>query len=809
MRQAYSRKDLRNQSFRGQDLEGSDFSYSNISGSDFTQANLKGVNFSHCTTGLKPNWLFIVQFLILFFVSLSILFQAYLGAFFGSILPTPESFLGFLVVFIFALTTLLGFIFITIFKGVGKELGLFALIIVTFVAICVILPGVSHSRGNIILLAILVAVYVAGASMGSIALAITRIMPKTLLSRLVIPAIFFMAPLGMYLGVEEIEEISEIVIALIIAIPIFSLLLGLTFYIAFQATSGNKKYEWIQKIAVFILSMGGTSFYNSNLSDANFTEASLEYSDFRAADLTRTCWLNSRQMELARIDQTYLMDPEIRKLAISKQAKKVKFDNIRGNLNLENALLEETSFVEANLSDANLRGVTCINGRFDEANLHSANLENAELQDSSFIGADLSQANLQNANLSGAKLVRTQLYEANLTGANLTGVFIQDWGISGNTKLDQIKCTEIFMQLPTRDNKYDPCRKPDAADEYFQEDDFIDFITPLRDTLKEYREKYFDPRQKVRIIDIPHRGGIDSLASAIALKELTDRYPQAGIEVISLRGGRDKIIFLQIKVTKNTNQSQISTEYKDRYREVSSFSQQERKILVGSLNRETNDCINSLGNIIETVTNSRQIYLETEINFLTQKRILLLAANPLGIDQRRLDAEVREIQAGLERAKKRDEFQIIAKWAVRIDDLRRALLDYEPHIVHFSGFGAATEGLALENDAGQLQLVSNSALADLFEVFKDSVECVLLNACYSLEQAEAIRQHIPYVIGMSQAIGNQAALEFAVGFYDAIGAGRSIEDAFKLGCISIELKGIPESLTPVIKRKDNSVSSSY
>jgi hypothetical protein len=55
---------------------------------------------------------------------------------------------------------------------------------------------------------------------------------------------------------------------------------------------------------------------------------------------------------------------------------------------------------------------------------------------------------------------------------------------------------------------------------------------------------------------------------------------------------------------------------------------------------------------------------------------------------------------------------------------------------------------------------------------------------------------------MHQAIGNQAAIEFAVGFYDALGAGRSIEDAFKLGCIAIDLEGIPESLTPVLKKKN-------
>ena len=54
-----------------------------------------------------------------------------------------------------------------------------------------------------------------------------------------------------------------------------------------------------------------------------------------------------------------------------------------------------------------------------------------------------------------------------------------------------------------------------------------------------------------------------------------------------------------------------------------------------------------------------------------------------------------------------------------------------------------------------MQLVETTILARLFEIFQDSVECVFLNACYSAEQAEAISQHIPYVIGMKQDLGNR------------------------------------------------------
>jgi len=182
------------------------------------------------------------------------------------------------------------------------------------------------------------------------------------------------------------------------------------------------------------------------------------------------------------------------------------------------------------------------------------------------------------------------------------------------------------------------------------------------------------------------------------------------------------------------------------------------------------------------------------------KKILLLSANPTNTSKLRLDEEVRKIEAGLERAIRREEFEIISKQAVQVDDLYRALLDFEPQIVHFSGHGMGQQGLALKGSSGTMQLVNTEALARLFKLFP-KVECVLLNACYSEVQAEAIHQHIDYVIGMSQEIGDNAAIKFAVGFYDALGAGRTIEDGFAFGCVAIDLENIPESSTPVLKSR--------
>ena len=185
------------------------------------------------------------------------------------------------------------------------------------------------------------------------------------------------------------------------------------------------------------------------------------------------------------------------------------------------------------------------------------------------------------------------------------------------------------------------------------------------------------------------------------------------------------------------------------------------------------------------------------------KKILFLSANPKGTSQLRLDEEIREIKEGLRRSKKREGFAIETGHAVRYREIWRAILDSGPNIVHFSGHGLGDEGLVFEDEAGQQKLVGAEALAGLFKLFADQIECVVLNVCYSEVQARAIVEHIPFVVGMNKAIGDRAAIEFAIGFYNGLGAGKTVEFAYKLGCNSIEIAGIPEHLTPQLLRKNS------
>jgi hypothetical protein len=188
----------------------------------------------------------------------------------------------------------------------------------------------------------------------------------------------------------------------------------------------------------------------------------------------------------------------------------------------------------------------------------------------------------------------------------------------------------------------------------------------------------------------------------------------------------------------------------------------------------------------------------------TMKKILILLSNPKDSVQLRLGEEIREIKEALKQSKNREQFEIVSESAVRVKDLRRALLEYEPAIVHFSGHGSGSNGLILENDSGETQLVSSEALAKLFKQFQTEVQCVILNACYSEEQAQAIHQHIDCVVGMNQAIGDEAAIKFAVGFYRALGAGEPYNNCFESGRTLIDLNAISEVDKPQIKYRPRS-----
>jgi len=180
-------------------------------------------------------------------------------------------------------------------------------------------------------------------------------------------------------------------------------------------------------------------------------------------------------------------------------------------------------------------------------------------------------------------------------------------------------------------------------------------------------------------------------------------------------------------------------------------------------------------------------------------RILFLGANPIDVHPLRLGEEVREIEAEIQAARLRDAFELETQMAVRPSDLQRALLRFEPHIVHFSGHGSPQAEIILEDEDGKSRPVSQPALVRLFKALKDNVRIVVLNSCYSQPQAEALSEIIEFTVGTTQAVKDRSAVAFAAAFYRALAFGRSVQTAFELAQNAIELKGLSGADIPVLK----------
>jgi hypothetical protein len=185
-----------------------------------------------------------------------------------------------------------------------------------------------------------------------------------------------------------------------------------------------------------------------------------------------------------------------------------------------------------------------------------------------------------------------------------------------------------------------------------------------------------------------------------------------------------------------------------------------------------------------------------------ENHILFLSANPDDADSINNQEEYRAIDRVLQQGKCSKDFQISVGGAVRANDINSLMLRHTPNIVHFSGHGSKNGDLMMVGNNGLAQPMSVTALSGMFGILNDDpqstqqVQLVVLNACYSAAQAEAIVKVVDIVVGMGNAIGDGSAIRFAEGFYEALGFGRSVQAAFDLAKSKVTLTGLPNSQVP-------------
>ena len=193
--------------------------------------------------------------------------------------------------------------------------------------------------------------------------------------------------------------------------------------------------------------------------------------------------------------------------------------------------------------------------------------------------------------------------------------------------------------------------------------------------------------------------------------------------------------------------------------------------------------------------------------------ILVVTSIPSGLAS--LDAgEERRLLEEASRSWKRVKIERLTN--PRPSELRRALVEHSPHVLHFIGHGSfdSRTGAGALHFAGEGGASRPLASQDLATLLKDcpSLVLVVLNACETA-RAEAAGQNpyagvanalvlggIPAVVAMQSPVSDRAAIAFSGAFYQRLAEGDPVDAAVVEGrqAILAAAEGSIEWATPVL-----------
>ncbi|HEY0017949.1 MAG TPA: CHAT domain-containing protein [Longimicrobium sp.] len=194
---------------------------------------------------------------------------------------------------------------------------------------------------------------------------------------------------------------------------------------------------------------------------------------------------------------------------------------------------------------------------------------------------------------------------------------------------------------------------------------------------------------------------------------------------------------------------------------------------------------------------------------MSKVKVLFFAADPLSIasdgstPRLLLDEEVRRIRKRVHTALFGSMLEFDWRLAGRTQDLQQAIEETRPRIVHFSGHGGRKGLVLLGADGRTPRPVDTPVLRELFEKDPGVIQVVVLTACYSRPQAEAIKEVVGCAIGTRDRISDEASIIFSAKFYSAIASGRSVQDAFERARLALRLEHPDEGdILEILHRDD-------
>lgn len=575
------RRSHRGRSFKNENLQGADFSRSDIRSADFTGANLEGANFTYAKAGLQPSWaiaIFLLAALLSVIAGAAAAIDGYIPI--RYILPSPSQ-KFYIIPCVAHIITSLAVLELTRRQGLQKALGT----VIASVAIAIPVIGILSAFGNdnskiadwlrgfqltvfieattqgtdrpiaVVIIGFFIAVAATTAAIIALALAVVlaTIATSPRVSNLaiagagtlaVIVTIIITKNRARYIDPKYYPQLEGFglsqplqILAIISAVAIAATIVYLSSKIARQVLAEDPQYNLIRQIGIFLGAIGGTSFRNANLTDANFSHAKLKSSNFQIANTTRTFWWQARELNYARVDDTILINPKVRDLLVSGDGEGKNYEG------------------------ANLRG----------ANLNSANLKNANLRT-----ADLTEAYLHAACLDGANLTEAQVIGANFTWAQMTGVSLENWNIDSSTQLDGVESRYVYLLEHPKPGTDDRERRPSSGE--FAPGDFTSLFEEVLNT-----------------VDLIFRNGIDWIAFKSSFKQLQVENEGTELDIQGIENKGEGVIVVKVAVPPETNKARIHHEFMQIYEQSIKSLEEGKEALLEEIRKQNA----SIGRIVD------------------------------------------------------------------------------------------------------------------------------------------------------------------------------------------------------------------
>ncbi|HFA51959.1 MAG TPA: hypothetical protein ENJ95_23325 [Bacteroidetes bacterium] len=194
-----------------------------------------------------------------------------------------------------------------------------------------------------------------------------------------------------------------------------------------------------------------------------------------------------------------------------------------------------------------------------------------------------------------------------------------------------------------------------------------------------------------------------------------------------------------------------------------------------------------------------------------KRKVIICESNPLG-QNLFSNVEIREIEEII--FNNTSNLDLIIKMGLNINYFIDSINQHQAQIIHFTAFanilnhnrfcassagspllglgageGKCTkpimvqynEGIYFHDQSDKPVQIGNDSFLKYFEMIDKGVECLFFNTFISENLAKNISLENIFVVGFNDIVNSYAAIEFATGFYKAIGYGKDYLTAYDIG----------------------------